>query len=165
MNYSILDNITVEILAAGILAFVKIIYMYFKPKKDEKILLEKKPASHKSLTWTPKIVTLIVEAQRLGMSAKNTLNHLKVNLSDDEFNILFSKFISKAEKKEVSVESLVTKRVGDILKEAEEISNYGEDNLNDWIHNRNNARSFVWRSEKKKEYAQKNKSKRTTSKT
>lgn len=157
MSYSILDNIAVELIAAGILTSIKIFYSLFKKKKLENNNLNviEKISSHGNMTWTPKIVLIIIEANQNNLNKFETHELLKNRLTDVEYYSLYNKFIGKAKKKNCCVKDLLVKRIGDILKEAEEISRYGKSNLDDWVYNRNNARSFVWRSEKKREYEKK----------
>lgn len=157
MSYSVIDNIAVELIATGILVGIKIFYSFFKKKKLENNNLDdiEKIESHGNMTWTPKIVKIIIEANQNNLNKLETHDLLKNRLSEIEYYSLYNKFINKAKKKNCSVKDLLIKRIGDILKEAEEISRYGKSNLDDWVYNRNNARSFIWRSEKKREYEKK----------
>lgn len=158
MSYSVLDNVAVELIAAAVLALMKITYMFFSKKDKTKNTSSLSNIAHYSnMTWTPKIVKIIVKCHENNLNSNQTFEQIKVELNDNELSTLYNKFTKKAEKKNCTEGQLIAKRVGDLLKEAEEISRYGKDNLDDWIYNRNNARSFGWRAEKKKEYEQKNK--------
>ena len=158
MSYSVLDNIAVELIAAAVLALMKIVYMFFSRKDKHKNTSSLTVNSdYSNMTWTPKIVKIIVKCYDNSLNSQQTFEQIKLELNDDELSTLYNKFTKKAKKKNCTEGQLISKRVGDLLKEAEEISRYGQDNLNDWIYNRNNARSFGWRAEKKKEYGQKNK--------
>lgn len=137
--------------------FLKLMYSkYFHKSVDkEKIIFKNLP--HSNLTWTPKIVNIIVRCVNLKLNVAQTHQKIIDEISKEEYGIFYEKINKKCVKKNKDTEQTILKRISDLMKEAEEISGFGQQNLNDWVYNRNNARSFKWRSERKKEYAQKNK--------
>lgn len=157
MNYSLFSNIMIELSAAGILMFLKLMYTKFFQKTDNKEKVIFKNLPHSNLTWTPKIVNIIVRCVNLKLNVDQTHQRIIDEISNEEYEIFYEKINKKCVKKNKDTKQTILKRISDLMKEAEEISEFGQQNLNDWVYNRNNARSFKWRSERKKEYAQKNK--------
>lgn len=147
----------IELSAAGILMFLKLMYTKFFQKTDNKEKVIFKNLPHSNLTWTPKIVNIIVRCVNLKLNVDQTHQRIIDEISNEEYEIFYEKINKKCVKKNKDTKQTILKRISDLMKEAEEISEFGQQNLNDWVYNRNNARSFKWRSERKKEYAQKNK--------
>ena len=152
---SLSSGVAAEIVAGGILTIsAKGLMMIRKRYKDEEKVITKPKG--KKIVWSPSIMEIVVNCVNSNCSPKQTVDFINSNAPKDDLAYFHKHFEKSAIKKEENKNILLEKRVKTVMKEAKEILRYGDDAISDWVNNANNARSYVWRAEKKKQFKNNN---------